>query len=69
MYELGFTSQQDKAKHFRKYCFNTLFSQLRQHFEQLAISEQQQRIEQNESTIAILNDDLDESQREYAILE
>ena len=69
MYELGFTSQQDKAKHFRKYCFNTLFPQLRQHFEQLAISEQQQRIEQNESTIAILNDDLDESQREYAILE
>ena len=28
MYELGFTSQQDKAKHFRKYCFNTLFPQL-----------------------------------------
>ena len=69
MYELGFTSQQDKAKHFRKYCFNTLFPQLRQHFEQLAISEQQQRIEQFESTIAILNDDLDESQREYAVLE
>ena len=69
MYELGFTSQQDKAKHFRQYCFNTLFPQLRQHFEQLAISEQQQRIEQNESTIAILNDDLDERQREYAILE
>ena len=33
MYELGFTSQQDKAKHFRKYCFNILFPQLRQHFE------------------------------------
>ena len=40
------------------------------------ISEKQQAlenkdliIEQNESTIAILNDDLDESQREYAILE
>ena len=69
MYELAFTSQQKEAKEFRKYCCNTLFPQLRQHFEQLAISEQQQRIEQNESTIAILNDDLDESQREYAILE
>ena len=40
------------------------------------ISEKQQALEnkdliihQNESTIAILNDDLDESQREYAILE
>ena len=33
------------------------------------ISEQQQRIEQKNSTIALLNDDLDESQREYAILD
>ena len=69
MYELAFTSQQKEAKKFRKYCFNTLFPQLRQHFEQLAISEQQQRIEQNESTIAILNDDIDESHRNIAILE
>ena len=84
MYELAFTSQQKEAKEFRKYCFNTLFPQIRQKLvdidlessnrqHQLAIEdigrEQQQRIEQNESTIAILNDDLDESQREYAILE
>ena len=33
------------------------------------ISEQQQRIEQKNSTIALLNDDLDESQRDYAILD
>ena len=73
-----------KQKSFEKYCFNTLFPQIRQKLvdidlessnrqHQLAIEdigrEQQQRIEQNESTIAILNDDLDESQREYAILE
>ena len=73
MYELGFTSQQDKAKDFRKYCFNTLFPQIRQHFEQLAITEKQQAhhlaIEQKNSIIALLNDDLDESQREYAILD
>ena len=73
MYELGFTSQQDKAKDFRKYCFNTLFPQIRRHFEQLAITDKdiQHRlaIEQKNSTIALLNDDLDESQREYAILD
>ena len=84
MYELAFTSQQKEAKEFGKYCFNTLFPQIRQKLvdidlessnrqHQLAIEdmgrEQQQRIEQNESTIAILNDDLDESQREYAVLE
>ena len=73
MYELGFTSQQDKAKDFRKYCFNTLFPQIRQHFEQLAITEKQQAhqqaIEAKDTALAMLNDDLDESQREYAILE
>ena len=38
MYELAFTSQQKEAKEFRKYCFNTLFPQIRDHFEQLAIN-------------------------------
>ena len=62
MYELAFTSQQKEAKEFRKYCFNTLFPQIRQKLvdidlessnrqHQLAIEdmgrEQQQRIEQN----------------------
>ena len=84
MYELVCKSEQNLAKDFQDYCFNVMFPQIRNHFEQLAINvkdrehqlaiedigrEQQQRIEQNESTIAILNDDLDESQREYAILE
>ena len=38
MYELAFTSQQKEAKEFRKYCCNTLFPQIRDHFEQLAIN-------------------------------
>ena len=38
MYELAFTSQQNLAKEFRKYCCNTLFPQIRDHFEQLAIN-------------------------------
>ena len=38
MYELAFTSQQKEAKEFRKYCFNVMFPQIRDHFEQLAIN-------------------------------
>ena len=84
MYELAFTSQQKEAKEFRKYCCNTLFPQIRQKLvdidlessnrrHQLAIEdmgrEHQQAIEANDTALAMLNDDLDESQREYAILE
>ena len=80
MYELAFTSQQKEAKEFRKYCCNTLFPQIRQKLvdidlessnrrHQLAIEEHQQAIEAKDTALAMLNDDLDESQREYAILE
>ena len=84
MYELAFGSKQDKAKEFRKYCCNELFPQVRRELQQvstekieqehqLAIEdmgrEHQQAIEANDTALAMLNDDLDESQREYAILE
>ena len=73
-----------KAKEFRKYCCNTLFPQIRQKLvdidlessnrrHQLAIEdmgrEHQQAIEAKDTALAMLNDDLDESQREYTILE
>ena len=45
MYELAFTSQQDKAKEFRKYCINKLFPQIRDHFEQRKDEEHQLAIE------------------------
>ena len=66
MYELGFTSQQKKAKEFRKYCFYTLFPQIRDHFEQLAINKKD---EEHQLAIALINDDLDESQSNVAVLE
>ena len=84
MYELVFKSEQNLAKEFRKYCCNTLFPQIRQKLvdidlessnrrHQLAIEdmgrEHQQVIESKDTALAMLNDDLDESQREYAILE
>ena len=84
MYELAFTSQQKEAKDFQDYCCNTLFPQIRQKLvdidlessnrrHQIAIEdmgrEHQQSIEAKDTALAMLNDDLDESQREYAILE
>ena len=84
MYELAFKSEQKLAKDFRKYCCNTLFPKIRQKLvdidlessnrrHQLAIEdmgrEHQQAIEAKDTALAMLNDDLDESQREYAILQ
>ena len=84
MYELVFKSEQNLAKDFQDYCCNTLFPKIRQKLvdidlessnrrHQLAIEdmgrEHQQAIEANDTALAMLNDDLDESQREYAILE
>ena len=39
MYELVFKSEQNLAKDFQDYCFNVMFPQIRDHFEQLAINE------------------------------
>ena len=73
LYELLFTSQQPKAKDFRKYCFNVMFPQIRQQLQQAHIEDNNIQhhlvIEEKDTALAILNDDLDESQREYAILE
>ena len=68
MYELAFTSQQKEAKEFRKYCCNTLFPQIRDHFEQLAINvkdrEHQLAIEEKdrEHQLAIANIDREHQQ-------
>ena len=55
MYELLFKSQQLKAKKFRRYCCNEMFPKIRN---QLLY----QRIEEKDSQLALLNDDLTESQ-------
>ena len=51
MNELVFTSQQPKAKAFRKYCCNELFPQVRQ----LLVDK---LIEEKDTQLALLNDDL-----------
>ena len=59
MYELAFTSQQKEAKDFQDYCFNVMFPQIRDHFEQLAINvkdrEHQLAIEEKDHQLAIAN--------------
>ena len=62
MYELLFKSQQLKAKEFRRYCCNEMFPQIRN---QLLY----QRIEDQNSQLALLNDDLTESEKHIVVLE
>ena len=56
MNELIFTSQQHRAKAFRKYCCNELFPQVRK----LLVDKM---LEEKDTQLAILNDDLTESQK------
>ena len=55
MNELVFTSQQDKAKAFRKYCCNELFPKIRK----LLVDKM---LEEKDTQLALLNDDLTESE-------
>ena len=58
MYEIVFSSQQPKAKDFRKHCCNVLFAHVRQQLKNKMEEEHQQAIEEKDATIALLNDDL-----------
>ena len=55
MYELLFKSQQLKAKEFRRYCCNEMFPKIRNQF-------LYQKIEEKSNQLALLNDDLMESE-------
>ena len=65
MYELVFTSQQPKAKAFRKHCCNVLFPHIRQQLTDKLKDE----LEVSESARALLNDDLQESEDARASVE
>ena len=60
MYELLFSSQQPKAKDFRKYCCNKLFPHVQQQLTNKMQAEHHLAIEEHEQAIALLNDDLQE---------
>ena len=63
MYELLFSSQQSKAKDFRKHYCNVLFPHARQQLTSKMKEGHQQAIEERDAAIALLNDDL--QKREY----
>ena len=71
MYELLFSSQQPKAKDFRKHCCNGLFPHVREQLTNKMEEDHQQTvtrikeghqlaIEEHEQAVALLNDDLQE---------
>ena len=58
MYEIVFSSQQLKAKDFRRYCCNVLFPHVRQQLTNKMKEDLQQANEEKDATIALFTDDL-----------
>ena len=58
MYELLVSSQQPKAKDFRRHCCNVLFPHVRQQLTKKMKEEHQQAIKEKDATIALLTADL-----------
>ena len=69
MYELLFSSQQPKAKDFKRHCFNVLFPHVRQQLINKMKEEHQQSIEEKDATIALLNDDLKNREHDNVALQ
>ena len=80
MYELLFSSQQSKAKDFRKHCCNLLFPHVRQHLTNKMKEDHQQTItgiqkehqlaiEEHEHEIAFLKDDLQEQDNRIQVIQ
>ena len=66
MYELLLSSQQPKAKDFKRHCCNVLLPHVRLQLTSKMKEENQQAIKEKDATIAFLNDDL--KNRKYEIL-
>ena len=58
MYDIVFSSQQPKAKDFRRYCCNVLFPHVRQQLTNKMKEDLQQANEEKDATIALFTDDL-----------
>ena len=59
IYELLFSSQQPKAKDFRRHCCNVLFPYVWQQLTNKMKENHQQAIEEKDAAVALLNDDLE----------
>ena len=69
MHEIVFSSQQPKAKDFKRHCCNVLFPYVRQHLTNKMKEEHQQAIEEKDATIALLNDDLKNREHDNVALQ
>ena len=58
IYELLFSSQQPKAKYFRRHCCNVLFPHFQQQPTSKMKEDHQKAIEEEDAVIALMNDDL-----------
>ena len=58
MYDIVFSSQQPKAKDFRRYCCNVLFPHVRQQLTNKMKEDLQQANEEKDATVALFTDDL-----------
>ena len=63
MYEIVFSSQQPKAKDFRKQCCNVLFPHVWQQLTSKMKEDHQQAIKEKDAALTLLNDEL--QNREY----
>ena len=62
MYELLFKSQQLQAKAFRKYCCNEMFPKIRNQLLHQRINAERHKVQEKDMQLALLNDDLTESE-------
>ena len=69
MYEIVFSSQQPKAKDFRRHCCNVLFPHVEQQLTNKMKEDHQQAIEEKDATIAFLNDDLENCEHDNVALQ
>ena len=69
MYEIVFSSQQPKAKDFRRHCCNVLFPHVQRQLTNKMKEDHQQAIEEKDVTISLLNDDLQKCEYENVALQ
>ena len=69
MYELSFSSQQPKAKDFRRYVCIVLSPYVQQQLTNKMKEDHQQTIEEKDTAIALLNDDLKNREHDNVALQ
>ena len=69
IHEIVFSSQQPKAKDFRRHCCNVLFPHVQQQLTNKMKEDHQQAIEEKDATVALLDDDLKNCEHDNVVLQ